>query len=428
MGGRLLRRNTDITLQYYSIPHSPFPSIMTNLQTSGKWFFSLSLVVVILLCYLTTACTQSPANSQASIEQRTFLNLSLDFLEEYQFPKMQFRDTQVGGLSAVTYDQQRDLFYAISDDRSRLAPARFYTLKLKLNSGDTGEIALEKVEVANVTLLKDENGATYAEGSIDPEGIALSPKGTLYISSEGVPSQGITPFIKEFELTTGQEQQSLPIPQRYLPNKSSDTEQERGIQDNLGFESLTVEPISLAAGVGDPFRLFTATESALFQDSLPDESQESTRIRLLHYLIQDIAPTLVVSEHLYLLEPAPLGTISNGLTDLVSLDLGGHFLSLERSYGTFGVITKIYQLALGGATDTSTIVSLQGNISSITPVKKKLLLDLSTLGIYLDNLEGMTLGPRLPDGTQSLLLVSDDNFSDAQMTQFLLFRINVKEK
>jgi hypothetical protein len=51
-------------------------------------------------------------------------------------------------------------------------------------------------------------------------------------------------------------------------------------------------------------------------------------------------------------------------------------------------------------------------------------LDLSTLGIYLDNLEGMALGPRLPDGTQSLLLVSDDNFSNSQLTQFLLFRLN----
>jgi hypothetical protein len=56
-------------------------------------------------------------------------------------------------------------------------------------------------------------------------------------------------------------------------------------------------------------------------------------------------------------------------------------------------------------------------------VKKKLVLDLSTLDIDLDNLEGMTLGPRLPDGSQSLLLVSDDNFTDEQMTQFLLFRL-----
>jgi hypothetical protein len=51
-------------------------------------------------------------------------------------------------------------------------------------------------------------------------------------------------------------------------------------------------------------------------------------------------------------------------------------------------------------------------------------LDLSELGIYLDNLEGMTLGPRLPDGSQSLVLVSDNNFNDIQLTQFLLFRLN----
>jgi len=402
-------------------------STLSKLPTSGKWLSLLLLVVVIFLSCLTTACSPSPATSQISIEQRTFLDLYLDFLGEYQLPKMQFQDTQVGGLSGLTYDKQHDQFYAISDDRSQLAPARFYTLKLNLNSGNTEDIGLEKVEVTDVTFLRDENGATYAQGSIDPEGIALSAKGSVYISSEGVTRQGIAPFIKEFDLATGQEQQSLRIPQRYLPNESSDTEAEpvlRGIQNNLGLESLTVEPISLAAGAGDPFRLFTATESALFQDSLPDESQESTRIRLLHYLIQEIAPNLVVSEHLYPLEPPPPGTISNGLTDLVTLDLGGHFLSLERTYGTFGIIAKIYQLALGGATDTSTIASLQGDIASITPVKKKLLLDLSTLGIYLDNLEGITLGPRLPDGTQSLLLVSDDNFRDVQVTQFLLFRVN----
>ncbi|NEQ68384.1 MAG: esterase-like activity of phytase family protein [Symploca sp. SIO2D2] len=412
---------------------------MTKLQAPRKYKSFLPscllppasclLILAILLSNLTTACAPSPANSQASIEQRTFLDLSLDFLGEYQLPKMQFQDTTVGGLSGLTYDRQRNLFYAISDDRSESAPARFYTLNLKLNTGDTGEIALEKVEVADVTFLKDENGATFAQGTIDPEGIALSAKKTVYISSEGATRQGIAPFIREFDLTTGQQQKNLPIPQRYLPNESSDSQPEpRGIQNNLGFESLSLEPISLAAGKGDPFRLFTATESALFQDSLADTPQEPTRIRLLHYLIQEFAPTIVVSEHLYLLEPPPLGTIGSGLTDIITLDGGGHFLSLERTYGTFGVMAKIYQLALGGATDTSKIASLKGDIANITPVKKKLLLDLSTLGMYLDNLEGITLGPRLPDGTQSLLLVSDDNFSDVQVTQFLLFRLNIKEK
>jgi len=37
----------------------------------------------------------------------------------------------------------------------------------------------------------------------------------------------------------------------------------------------------------------------------------------------------------------------------------------------------------------------------------------------------MTLGPQLPDGSQSLILLSDDNFSDNQETQILLFRLTL---
>ena len=36
----------------------------------------------------------------------------------------------------------------------------------------------------------------------------------------------------------------------------------------------------------------------------------------------------------------------------------------------------------------------------------------------------MVLGPRLPDGRQSLILVSDNNFAPTQFTQFLLFAID----
>lgn len=38
----------------------------------------------------------------------------------------------------------------------------------------------------------------------------------------------------------------------------------------------------------------------------------------------------------------------------------------------------------------------------------------------LDNVEGITLGPKLPDGRQSVVLVSDNNFATTQITQFLL--------
>jgi hypothetical protein len=144
----------------------------------------------------------------------------------------------------------------------------------------------------------------------------------------------------------------------------------------------------------------------------------------MHYLISPISRPMVVAEHLYLLDPTPAAAIDNGLTELVPVDTGGHFLTLERTYGMLGANAKIYQMAMSAATDTSTIETLKGDISRINPVKKKLVLDLSQLGIYLDNLEGMELGPRLPDGSPSLLLMSDNNLSDTQVTQFLLFRLN----
>ncbi|MEH2005527.1 MAG: esterase-like activity of phytase family protein [Nostoc sp.] len=99
--------------------------------------------------------------------------------------------TPLGGLSGVTYDAVNNRYYAISDDRSQVAPARFYTF-----TTDTG------VTFTNVTPLKDINGNFFALNSLDPEGIALTNNGTVFISSEGEvnPSAGrvTNPFIKNF--------------------------------------------------------------------------------------------------------------------------------------------------------------------------------------------------------------------------------------
>ena len=73
---------------------------------------------------------------------------------------------------------------------------------------------------------------------------------------------------------------------------------------------------------------------------------------------------------------------------------------------TPGSTIRIYKVSLPGSGGVAT---------------KELVLDLDRLGIPLDNVEGMTFGPRLPDGRRSIVLVSDDNFAAAQCTQFLLF-------
>jgi len=363
---------------------------------------------------------------QVSAEERLFLDLSLDFLGEYRLPAdTVFEDTPVRGLSALAYDRQGDRFYVLSDDRSEFAPARFYTMKLNL-SQEAGEVAIAGVDIEKVTTLLGEDGEHFAQGTIDPEGLALSPRQTVFVSSEGVASEGIPPFIDEFDLATGEWQQHLPIPERYIPQTVEG--QPQGVQNNLGFEALTLNPGGFSTAWLEPFRLFAATESALEQDrrsSNSDETQSPERpnySRFLHYLIGNELPVLI-SEHLYPNDLPPLLTV-NGLTELVVLDQGGHFLSMEHSFGIAGAGARIFELATGGATDTSGIPKLSGDLSVIEPIRKRLLLDLADLGISLDNLEGMTLGPQLPDGTQSLLLVSDDNFNPNQFTQFLLFRLN----
>ena len=383
------------------------------LSKAIKKIISLTLGL-ILLCSLTGCSTPRPVKA----ESRIFLGLSLEFLGKYELPKTVFKDTPVGGLSALTYDKQKDRFYALSDDRSRLAPARFYTIDLDIGPTDKEEIGINNLTVEDVTFLTDEQGNRYPAGTIDPEGIALSPKKTLFISSEGDSSKNITPFIGEFDLKTGQKKLTIPIPKRYLP---ADTDEPQGISNNLAFESLTINPSGLAEL--DPFRLFTATESALIQDDLA-EAEAQARIRLMHYGINPFGSPILVAEHLYLLDPASIETIANGLTELLALKEEGNFLSLERTFGFTGAGAKIFQVVVGNATDTSNISSLKEDITQVQPLKKKLLLDLKELGIYLDNLEGMTFGPRLPDGSRSLILVSDNNFNEEQLTQFLLFRIS----
>ncbi len=381
--------------------------------------FSLALIL-LTIC---TACVAPPA----AAKDRSFPEMSLEFLGDYQLPKMSFEGTPVGGLSGITYDSkgiseatsQAYRFYALSDDPSENGEARFYSLRLDLKSGDTASVGLKKVTVEGVTSLKKADGETFPWGSINPEGIALSPRNSVFVASEGVTHVGIPPLVGEFDLKTGNQRGTLPIPKRYIPD-ASDEKQQQGVLDNLGFESLTIDPETFSPGGLDPFRLFVATEASLMQDVDPEQA---SKLRILHYVIVDKTPQLI-SENLYTLDQVPM-SILNGLTELVAIS-GGQFLSLERSFGLSGYGARIYQVAVGAATDTSRINSFKGKTGMVEPVRKKLLLDLSELGIPLYNLEGMTLGPRLPDGSQSLVLVSDDSFDEAQKTQFILLSLKGK--
>jgi len=392
---------------------------MTPTQRSPKPLWRVLCLLTLLVAL--TSC----AIPRVSAEDRLFSSVSVEFLDEYCLPQtLEFDGTPVRGLSALSYDRERDRLYLLSDDRSDWAPARFYTARLQISPED---LSLARVEVEAVTTLKDAAGEPFAAGSIDPEAIALSPRDTLFIASEGVRDRGIPPFIDEFD-HSGQHIGQLPVPQRYLPQgdpsetaPDAEPEPPRGVQGNQGFEALTIVTERMGTGRMEPFRVFAAIEGPLIQDVSNNRSNDFPRGRLLHYLVGE-EQTLLIAEHLYPIEPKPFGAFKNGLVELLPLD-PGRFLSLERSFGLGGSGIKLFQIATGGATDTSGINRFSASVNSLQPVRKRLMLDLAELGIELDNIEGMTFGPRLPDGSRSLLMISDDNFRDSQVTQLLLFRL-----
>jgi hypothetical protein len=322
-----------------------------------------------------------------------------------------FQNTEVGGLSGITYDVDNDLYYIVSDDRGQKGLPRFYNFKIDLSQG---KIDQSKVLPVGVTTLLDEKNQKFPLGGIDPEGIGLTKKSTVFISSEGDVSESINPFIQEFSLASGNAINNLPIPEKFLP----DGKNQRGVRNNLAFESLTITPNNQI--------LFTATENALVQDGEAAKPNFGTPCRILQYNLSDNQPQ---KEFLYLMEPVtPLfnftGRFDSGLSDLVALDNRGNFLSLERTFTGLGFAVSLFEVSLNNADDIHNIPNLATvDMSKIKPVEKKLLLDLQTLPLPLDNIEGLTIGPKLSDGNISLILVSDNNFNRLQTTQILALKL-----
>lgn len=348
---------------------------------------------------------------------------SVDFLGQATFPtETQFAGTQVGGLSGITYDSANEVYYSVSDDRSQINPARFYTLNIDLSQGS---LASNGVTFTGVTTLKNAAGQLFAANSLDPEGIALASAGTLFVSSEGEaePAAGriTSPFVNQFSLT-GNQLSALPVAGKFLPVPT-----ESGVRNNLAFESLTITP--------DQKSLFTATENALVQDGPAAGLTNPSLSRIIQY---DLQTNQAIAEFVYRTDPTALppnpsgGFSTSGLVDLLALD-SGNLLALERSFsvgaagtpGNTGHTVKLYQVSLAGETNVSGIDSLGTlDINGISLARKTLILDFTDLNIPISNLEGLTLGPALPDGRRSLVVVSDNNFNPAQFTQVLAFGVN----
>jgi predicted extracellular nuclease len=318
----------------------------------------------------------------------------------------------VGGLSGITFDAMRGVFYVVTDDPSARGPARFFTVEIDLTQE---KLTDEAVKVVASTVIQSPDGGAIEKLTVDPEGIGLHPDGSLFISSEGQIERQVGLFVRQYSVD-GEFLAELPLARRYLPSADGSS----GPRHNLGLESLAISP--------DGRYLFTALENALIQDGPEAALGVPSPSRLLQY---DLEEGRLEAEFVYMTDPlavassVPDGTAVNGLVDLLALD-SNRLLSMERSFSMgVGNTIKLFRVDTTHASDIQAHESLAGvDPGERAPVEKHLLLDLGELGVYLDNLEGMTLGPVLGDGRQTLILVSDDNFNPlVQTTQIFAFAL-----
>jgi len=340
-----------------------------------------------------------------------------------------YASTTVGGLSGIDYDAATASYVAISDDRSAVNPARYYTLSLDFNKFSRSNTpGSGGVSFSAVTTLRTAAGLAFGVNSEDAEAIRLvhgATGPTLLWTNEGQRSSAgfQSPTLREMKLD-GSYLRDFSVPQTFVPvgTAASTGANDTGIRNNLAFESLTLSR--------DGKQVYIATESALAQDGPIATVQAGTVTRVAQF---DYASGQRTAEYAYQLDAIPVAptpstsSADNGLVELLAVG-DGRFLALERSFASgVGNNIRLYLTEIGDATNIAGISSLKGQ--SVTAMRKTLLLDLGSLtnddgtALKLDNVEGISFGADV-DGHQTLVLVSDNNFSSTQFTQFVALRID----
>ena len=362
------------------------------------------------------ACTAS-----RKISQVESLIKGLRLIGQYEIPyNFHFRNTTVGGLSGIDYDARRDQYYLICDDRSDKNPARYYVAKIHVSSQ-----AIDSVAFTGVTYMRQPDGNLYPNSkqdplrTPDPEAMRYDPKtNTLAWTSEGERILGATGNILEdpavyFIDMVGKFIDSLGLPANLKMRTEAKGPRRNG----------TLEGICYADNYQS---LYVSVEEPLFEDGPSADTQENNAYTRIYKF--DVKTRQCMAQYAYKLSPVAYPAVPenafkiNGIPDILSLGKN-KLLVIERSFSTgrLPCTIKLFVADLAGATNISNQSLL--NPGSFVPATKSLLLNMDDLGIYTDNIEGVTFGPNLPNGHKTLLFIADNNFNPLEKAQVLLFEV-----
>lgn len=375
-------------------------------------------VAIIALFALITSCATS--KKIANAEATTLSELRL--LDKYVVPhNLQYKGTTVGGLSSIDYNPQKNEYYCISDDRSNINPARFYTANIVIK-----ENKIDTVAFTNVHFMRTPQGDTFPDyhknpkQSVDPESLRFNPNKNNFVwTSEGerMITNKDTVLVNPAIIVMDEEGKFIDtfrLPENLIMRANSFGPRQNGVLEGMSFGNMYKD-------------LYVSVEEPLYEDGPKVETfAQKTWLRFFKF---NVETKKNIEQYAYMPEkidtlPKPLSAFKvNGISEMLYIG-NKQFLVVERAFSTGRqkCTIKIFLADASKAANIKDVPSLLLDAPAF-PMTKKLLFNFDNVDQFIDNVEGITLGPVLPNGHQTVVLVVDNNFSQFEETQFILMEI-----
>lgn len=299
------------------------------------------------------------------------------------FPQRHFsRTVPAGNYSGIAH--LHDDVYAVVSDKADSAYFFYFRLQIDVQTGK-----LQNVENLGFARCQEKSQEGW-----DREAITRIADGRVVIASEG--TYGLKEYAYDGKGVTDTHLWEWSMP-------SGD------FYPNYIFESAAYDSVNQ--------RLWTIPESCLRQDGTPASPQNATpnRLRLMAFDMQSKSP---VAFYAYQMD-APTTrrtpqTYVMGVSELCALE-DGQLLVLEREAFVpkikFGAFCKCKLYLVNPSLEKTFALSSDITAHDVPFVKKRLLCEwktgLSLFRYSFANYEGMCLGPKLADGSQVIILLSD---------------------
>lgn len=338
-----------------------------------------------------------------------------------------------GGISALEYTGVGNLYIALPDrgpdDGATGYQCRYQVVEIAVRpeASVPVTVALKETHILHDAQNRPFTGASEAiqctddcAGRLDPEGIRILPDGRKFISDE------YGPLLISLDAADRETRRyELPSHLRVShPSSSKEAEIQgnaSGRVSNRGMEGLAISQ--------DGQKLYGIMQSCLLQDGRRTKNGK-VQGRFSRLIEIDVASG-AVREFAY-----PMDDSSYGISEILACG-PGQFLVLERDgeHGDAAKYRRLNWIDISGATDIASIDSLPADQlpTEIKPVKKRTFLDFNAPEFQLagenmpEKIEGLTFGPKLADGRQTIVCAVDNDFEGDAPTKFWVFAVHAAQ-